>query len=186
MAANVAGGVHRPIVPVQLVFGDRTVTTYAMLDTAANRSAISTSLVQELGITTRNIVTTLTAFDNQTTCERQLATVNLEPLDGSFTLELRDALVSDILTTDKDRPSNLEDIEGLDYMEGTVSFPELEDDRIGVILLARHAWTWTGGEVLKGNADQPIAINTLFGWTVMGPCQDDETEDAAVNCCGRK
>ena len=139
-----------------------------MLDTAANRSAILPSLVQELEVPIRNTVTTVRAFDHQTTCERQLATVKLEPLDGTFFLELWDAHVSDILTTDKDRPPTLEDIEDLDYMEGIISFPELEDERIGVVLSARHAWTWTGGEVLKGRADQPLAIETLFGWTLSG------------------
>ena len=183
MAAHVAGGVHRPIVPVRLVAGGRTLVTYAMLDTAANRSAVLPSLLQELGVSTRKVVTKLTAFDNQTTCERQLATVHLEPLDGTFSLELKDALVSDILTTDKDRPPTLEDVENLDFMDGVVSFQELDDERIGVVLSARHAWTWTGGEVLKGTAEQPVAINTSFGWTVIGPCVDDETEGAAVNCC---
>ena len=100
-----------------------------------------------------------------------------------MTLELRDALVSDILTTELDRPPMLEDIEDLDYMEGIVSFPELEDERIGVVLSARHAWTWTGGEVLKGNADQPLAIKTMFGWTVIGPSRGDQSGEAAVNCC---
>ena len=64
MAAHVAGGVHRPIVPVRLVAGGRTLVTYAMLDTAANRSAVLPSLLQELGVSTRKVVTKLTAFDN--------------------------------------------------------------------------------------------------------------------------
>ena len=154
-----------------------------MLDTAANRSAILPSIVRELGIKSKKVVTKLTAFDSQTTCERQLVTVNLQSLDGTVHIELRDALVSDILTTDKDRPPTLEDVEDLDFMDGVVSFTELENERIGVVLSARHAWTWTGGEVLNGTAEQPRAVNTRFGWTIIGPCIEEEVEDAALNCC---
>ena len=80
-------------------------------------------------------------------------------------------------------PPTLEDIEDLDYMEGVVSFPELESDQIGVVLSARHAWTWTGGEVLQGRPDQPITVDTLFGWTLLGPGLDDVEDDVAVNFC---
>ena len=112
-----------------------------------------------------------------------MVTVNLQSLDGAVYIELKDALVSDILTTDKDRPPTLEDVENLDFMDGVVSFPELDNEQIGVVISARHAWTWTGVEVLKGTAEQPVAINTKFGWTIIGPCVDEKVEDVAMNCC---
>ena len=178
-----AGGVYHPIVPITLVVGDRTLTTYAMLHSAATRSAIVPSLVSRLRLPVRTELTTITAFDRKTTSEHKLVSYTVESFDQTTVIHIRDALVSDTITTENERPPSYEDVEGLDYMEGVVSFHELEDDLIGVVLSARHAWTWTGGETVSGHPDQPVAQLTRFGWTLIGHCQDEGTDEAAVNCC---
>ena len=125
--------------------GDRTLATYAMLDTAATRCAISPSLVAQLGLETRTSRTTLASFGYKTTCEREHVDLTVEPLDGTFSLDLKDALVGEILTTEQDKLPSYADIEGLDFMEGTVTFPELDVavSQVCVHLGPRRSLVWT-------------------------------------------
>jgi hypothetical protein len=103
--------------------------------------------------------------------------------DSDVSVSVKGALVSEILTTSNDRAPNNEDIEGLESMEGIVSFHELDDELIGVILSAKHAKTWTGGEVIHGKPNQTLALKTDFGWTLIGPTTTGESDEEIFNCC---
>jgi predicted aspartyl protease len=48
MAARTPGNVRRPIVPIIVTVEDRSIETYALLDTGANCDAIVPFLVREL------------------------------------------------------------------------------------------------------------------------------------------
>ena len=61
-------------------------------------------------------------------------------MDGSFEAELKNVLVADILTTEDDRPPCMEDIENYPNLEGIVTFNELNEDKIEMILSAELAW----------------------------------------------
>jgi hypothetical protein len=68
-------------------------------------------------------------------------------------------------------------------MDGIVSFHELDDELIGVILSAKHVKTWTGGEVVHGKPNQTLALKTDFGWTLIGPIASGESDEEIFNCC---
>jgi hypothetical protein len=184
MAAHVPGSVLRPIVPILATVGERTVTTYALLDTGANCDAIVPSLVKELGIEIRTEPRNIVVFGEKSKLAAcGLADFIVTSFDSDTCISVRGALVSEILTTSNDRPPQNEDIEGLENMEGVVSFRELDDDLIGVILSAKHAKTWTGGEVVYGEPNQTMALKTAFGWTLLGPTSSEETDENVFNCC---
>ena len=128
--------------PVRIVYGSKSTTTYALLDGGATGDAVSTHLSEKLGMAVRYNNIEVSAFEHSGTKLRGLTDFSIEPLDGTFKVDVNKALVAEILTTENDQPPTQGDIEEHPYLEGTVHFEELDTDHIGIILSARHAWTW--------------------------------------------
>jgi hypothetical protein len=109
-----------------------------------------------------------------------LADFEVTSFDSDVIISVKKALVSEI-TTSNDKPSCNEDVEGLENMEGIVSFHELDSDLIGVILSAKHVEAWTGGEVIKVKPNQMLALKTDFRWTLIGPTTSGESDEEIFN-----
>ena len=129
---------YRLIVPVLVVYGGTYLATYALLDNGATGSAISTQFVQRLNMKIRQEKMTISTYNHKETSLRQLVDFSVEPIDQSFSIDMKGSLVGEILTTESDRPPTQEDIENNPMFEGTVHFNELEDAHVGVIISARH------------------------------------------------
>ena len=159
MAAHIPGSVLRPIVPILVSAEGRTMETYALLDTGANCDAIVPFIVKKLDIRVKTEPRNLVSFGSRkvtlTPCD--LVDFEVMSLDSKVGVSVRNALVNEILTTSRDRPPSNEDVEGLENMEGVVTFHELESDLIGVILSVKHAKTWSGGEVIEGKPNEVMA-----------------------------
>ena len=141
---------------------------YAMLDSAATSSAILLETADSINAEIFQLPCRLSTFDSSTETQRDFTNFKIKPLDGSFELDIQNALVGQILTTERDRPPRNCDIAHLDYMSD-VQLVELDDPTIGVILDASFAWTWVGGKIRHGPLDGIIGISTKFGWSLIGP-----------------
>ena len=98
--AHAAGGVIRPIVPVQIKSGEQTLETYAMLDSAADKCAILPSLVEKLEMNVKTIWITLTTVTQKIMTEKDhVDNFLVESLDGTCSLSIDSALVSENFTT---------------------------------------------------------------------------------------
>ena len=71
------------------------------------------------------------------------------------------------LTTDSDIPPSNEEVEGEKYLEG-VSFKELSDKSVNMIIPVGYGWCWLGGEVRRSTIDKPIGVKAKFGWALAG------------------
>ena len=158
-------------------------TTYALLDSGATGSAISSLLVQRLNMNVRQETMTVATYNYKGTALRQLVDFAIEPIDRSFSIDMRNTLVGEILTTESEQPPSQEDIENNPLFEGVVSFYELDDAHVGIVISARHAWTWETGERLTSGPNKPIAVNTAFGWALIGPCNSHDSDEVALNFC---
>ena len=162
--------------------GNQEQATYAMLDCAATSSAVLSDILDSINGIILERSCKLSTFDKCENSMRNFADFKIQPLDRSFTLDVGNALVGDILTTERDKaPRNL-DIKDLSYMKD-VSFDELDDPTIGVILDACFAWTWTGLGQRFGSREQPIALRTKFGWTLVGPALDKSDSCLEAGIC---
>ena len=115
---------------------------------------------------------------------RDFTNFTVQPIDGSFSIDVDNALVGTILTTERDKPPKNHDIGHLSYLKD-VQFDELDDQTVGVILDARFAWTWIGGEIRGNTREDPFCLLTRFGWTILGPHfekQDQEPVFEAEVC----
>ena len=176
-------GIYRLIVPVRVVYEGVALTTYALLDNGATGSAISSLLVQRLSMNVRQETMTVATYNYKGTALRQLVDFTIEPVDRSFSIDMRNTLVGEILTTESEQPPSQGDIENNPLFEGIVYFHELDDAHVGVVISARHAWTWETGERLTSGPNKPIAIHTAFGWALLGPCTDHDCDEVALNFC---
>ena len=113
--------------PAVVTFAGRSVKTHILLDGGANACAISSSLAQKLQlpfvIESRDVST----FEYRGVAPRKLTSFQLESLDGSFNLDITEALIGDILTTENDHPPTQADIEEHSMFEGTVYFEEIDN-----------------------------------------------------------
>ena len=116
-----------------------------MIDSAATSSAILDTIAASVDATITQQPCKLTTFDSKSNEFCDFTDFSIQPLDRSFTLNIKNALVGKILTTEHDRPPRNTDIAHLTYMND-VHFDELENDTIGVILDASFAWTWVASE----------------------------------------
>jgi hypothetical protein len=100
MAAHIPGSVLCPIVPIIATVGERTIATYALLDTGANCDAIVSFLVEELGIEVRTEPRNLVVFGSKkiTLKSCDLADFKVTSFDSDVSISVKGALVSEILT----------------------------------------------------------------------------------------
>jgi hypothetical protein len=104
MAAHVPGSLLLPIVPIIATVKERTVATYALLDTGANCDAIAPFLVRKLDIQIRTKPRNLVVFGKKTALRAcGLADLNVTSFDSDVYVSVKGALVSEILTTSNDR-----------------------------------------------------------------------------------
>ena len=78
--------------------------TYALLDSGATCSAIASDLVTEIGARVQQLPLTLRTFDAKSTATRDITSFSVTNLDESLEFKISNALVSERLGTDKDRP----------------------------------------------------------------------------------
>ena len=154
-----------------------------MLDTGATGCAALLETIDAIGAKTYESDATVTTFNKTIRGQQEFADFKVMPLDRSFTLDIKEAVVGDILTTEKDSPPRNQDIIGRDYLSD-VSFTELGDPTIGLLIGATFAYTWMGSEVRFQSPDEPFAMLTHFGWTLVGPPLDKSADpDSDVEFC---
>ena len=179
-------GAIRPIVPILINAGGTTVPVYALIDSGANKSAILSSLVYKIGAEIHEKSCKVSTFGQvkETTCE--FTSFFVQPLDKKFSKPVKNAVVGDVLTGENEKPLTNSDIANHAYLKD-VNLQELKDKTIGVILDASFVRNLAGSEIREDTEEDPMAVRTSFGWTVMGPPFKEKTfnrsnyEDLALN-----
>ena len=100
----------RLIVPIVVSNKTARTRTYALLDGGATNSAITSRLAEKWNLSIASEFITMSTFNYKGGALRRLCDCDVEPLDGSFKVQLTNVLVGDILSTEDDRPPCLEDI----------------------------------------------------------------------------
>ena len=183
MSKTVASGdeVMRPIVAVR-VTNDKTgkdKTIYAMLDSGADTDFISDTVVEELDIWTWEKDMTVVTVDQNLMSKRILASFTIGSVDDQYEAQVDAALVGRLVTGASDIPPSERDCGPFPHLQDI----EFEKARGGVemIIGAGHAEAWLGGEVKMGSMGEPMALNTLLGWTLVGTWGKKDTNSAALN-----
>ena len=159
---------------------------YAMYDTAATGPAALLEVADSLGLDLNSEPTNIGRFNSYQKEYCDFASFHIKSLDGSLVLDVKDALIGTILTTERDKPPRNRDISHLPHLADVV-FEELSDAKIGIILDVSFAWAFGPFEQKGGANAQPLAWLTSFGWTILGRADhltdssDRETDICVLN-----
>ena len=151
--------------------GDK-IATFALLDGGANRHVVSEAICADLGIEGRDVNMKITTLDKTVEGVRKVADVSVVGTNG-FELDLKNAIFGEIIATEGDRPPENVDVENMDHLSD-IDFPAFPENiaggkKIGVIIGAEHARIWSTGERRVGDASLPVALETGFGFCLIGP-----------------
>ena len=118
-------GVVRPIVPVVIVncVSGEEKTIFAMINSGADRDVISHDIIKDLRISTNVVQMKVVTVDNCVTKNRLLASFTLCSTNSDYIIDVSDALVGDLLTSEKDIPPFLRDLSDQPHIRG-IRFPE--------------------------------------------------------------
>ena len=117
--------VVRPIVPVVIVncASGEEMTIFAMIDSGADRDVISHDVIKHLRISTNMVQMKVVTVDNCVTENRLLASFTLRSTNSEYIIDVNDALVGNLLTSEKDIPPFLRDLSDQPHVRG-IRFPE--------------------------------------------------------------
>ena len=148
-----------------------------MLDGGSTKVVVSQRLVDKLNLPTTSRRTLLHTIEGTSYRDRNYAQFEINNLSKDMCLPIDDAMVAERLTMDGDRPPKNAEILGYPYLNG-VSFVELENEDVDVVLSAEFGYTWLGGEVRRSTPDRALALFTPFGWSLLGgrKRKDDDSD----------
>ena len=152
--------------------------TYALLDTGANTSAVTDALCLELDAPRKSITVKLNTFDSCTNAQRDITSFKVTDLSNTFELSVENALISNYLSTEGEKPPTQEELESFEHLKD-LRICELEDKSINILLDAKYAYYFCTGDNRIGDYNLPLALGTRFGHAIIGPriLNDDDYED---------
>ena len=173
--------VIRPIVAVRVVNpgNGRKEEVYALLDSGADRDYLSERVADAIGLRTKRRNVNLVTVEESIRKERKMADLEFESLDGNYRVEVEDVLVGKFPDSTRDVPPSRRDLSPFQHLRG-IDFIDI-DARVEAIISIAHAEAWTGMEIRRGTGRSPIALQSWFGWTILGVSGKKDREEAAIS-----
>ena len=160
---------------------------YALLDSGADIDYLSIEVARFLGIQMEESEFEVASFEGLSNKARNTGNFIIEDIEGIYSEEIFDALIGHFPDENRDLPPAKLDLSEYDHLED-LDFIDI-DAKVEMILSVAHSDTWIPDEpsqVRKGNKYQPTAIETIFGWTILGLAGKSNREHPSINFLGRK
>ena len=130
-----------------------------------------------------NLELKLGTFDEKVKLTRKNVTsFKIADMNETMEIPVKNAIISDMLTTGNEFPIRNENIKNLEYLK-EVTLQELDTDDIGIILSSNFAKFFFGHDAItsQNKNEELFAVKSAFGWCVMGPLDNDIDNDARMN-----
>ena len=111
---------------------------YALFDSGASCSAISSDLVHKINAPISSLNIHLGTFDNQSVADREVASFVITDLNESIEINVNNALIGSILSTEHEAPPRRNNFKNYPHL-ADLPISELEHDSIDIILDAKKA-----------------------------------------------
>jgi hypothetical protein len=144
-----------------------------LFDSASQNSFVTSKTAKSLGIPpVRKEWFAVKSFENQCSGARlhDVVSVELLPTRGGQSLRIEAFVVPEIWRV---RNEHVEIIKHqYSYLE-SIWFSDVnrqaEELDIDILIGADYLWQFQTGITVRGKADEPVAVQTLLGWTLSGP-----------------
>ena len=157
-----------------------------MLDSGSQCTFITAELAQTMKAKPagKKFLNLATFGQNEVTKKCNVYQVKLSPLEGGEELEIEVLEVPSITTLRNVHPETMKD--SYDHLKNIPFTDVSEKENLTVHLLigADNLWLLQKGDTIRGENDQPVAIETSLGWTLSGPISQEEgatSQSASVN-----
>ena len=166
--------------PVLASAGDSIVAVYALFDSGASCSAVSSNLVNKIAAPISSLNIHLGTFDNQSVADREVASFVITDLNETIEINVNNALIGSILSTESESPPRKNQLKDYPHL-ADLPISELEHDSIDIILDAKYAHLFLSGEVRRSDNCNTLGIFGSFGWSIIGePLNESKS---ASNLC---
>ena len=147
---------------------NKTIETYAFLDSGSNTSFCTEKLLEQLNIDGKATTLSLTTMESVNKAV-ECSSVNLEvfDLDEENFVELSNVLSRPRLPVSKDCIANQTDVKRWPHLTG-IEIPEI-DAEVGLLIGSDVPEVLQPLEVRRSNNGGPFATRTIFGWVLNGP-----------------
>ena len=157
------------VVPNQILSKEgRSVTTYALLDTGSEKTFLSKSVSEKLGIQIDNC-DTLTVCTLSGESAVRVGQVDVEVRSAgnrkSPTVSIKGVKVVDNL---KNTATKAKDLSRWPHLKDIV-IPEVDETQVTMLIGANVSEVQVHEECRRGQAGEPYAVRAVLGWAVLGP-----------------
>ena len=158
----------RPIVAVRVINPStrKEEMVYALFDSGSDKDFISTELAVRLGLKITSRWTELTTINTTTEGMSPRAKIAIKSSSGSYSSNVEDAIVGDFGAAKGDLPPAKRDFSKAEHLHG-VPFIDI-DAKIEALISVAHGVTVWGWRIKEGLRNQPILMDTAFGFTAAG------------------
>ena len=165
------GGAKLQAVAVRVTVCDKSVITYAFLDSGSTHSFICAQLADELAVSpTEKTSITLSTINKEQRIEScVIPHVWIQSLDGDCDMELPPLFVLDTIPVSRKDIPNKSDLQNWSYLEDSgVTLDEQVEREVGLLIGSNAAAAMEPIQVVPGREGGPHAILTRFGWVLSG------------------
>ena len=179
---------HSMLVPVQLQHPDHPTkkeTVYALLDPQSDTCFVKDAVLQKMGLSGKEVVLEVNTMTGKTVSRSQaIRGLVVEDHTGEVKIELPQTYSKEDIPADRQLiPRRETAAQWSHLMEVAGAIPEyLPDADIGILIGINCPKALKPLEIVTGGDDEPWAIRTGLGWSIVGYMGDSQEEDENSAC----
>ena len=167
--SQISNGVYLCVVPVCVKYGEHETMTYAFLDQGSSQSFCDQKLIKALQISgSQQDITLQTLTDRACTYQEITCSLSVRSLSGSHCIKLNKVIsIADIPVKPNAIPAKRQ-LNALSHLKD-IPFATVQGATVTLLIGADAPEVFCPLNVRKGGRGEPIALETLLGWTLLGP-----------------
>jgi len=161
-----------------------------LFDSGSHRSFVTSSAVRALGMrVVRRELLSISTFGQgpKETESRDVVEINVMPFRGGNVTQIEAYVVPKISSIQNESVDVIK--KDYPYLKNLwfsdVTSKVSKDSQIDILIGADYLWCFQGGRTVRGEPDQPVAVETKLGWVLSGPLKrcsgTEETQTAQAN-----
>nr|CAB3263160.1 uncharacterized protein LOC104265735 [Phallusia mammillata] len=166
---SICGDMYMNIVPVRARNGNIEFLTYAFLDSGATKSMCSQRLVDALHLQGESRTVSLRTVGHEQTMPTKIVSLSVAPaFDDGPSINLNSVMAIDKLPVKTNKLPSKTKLKRMSYLRG-LEFPQIEGGEVTLMIGVDAPELMVFQETRCGSREQPIAVKTALGWSLLGP-----------------